>query len=54
MGESEDRLKGKATQVMRRATKHRRMEAEGARFQASDAARGVAKETKRALKRASR
>lgn len=54
MGETKDKLKGKAKQVMGRATKNRRMEAEGVGLQARGAARGVAKDAGRALKRSTR
>ena len=54
MGERKDKLKGKAKQIVGKATGNRRMEAEGLVLQGRGALRGAAKHAKRAAKRAMR
>lgn len=54
MGEHKDKLKGKAKQIVGKATKNRRMKAEGRALQGRGALRGAAKDVNRALKRSAR
>lgn len=54
MGEFKDKLKGKAKQIMGKATKNRRMEAEGLALQGRGLVRGAAKGAKRAVRRSAR
>ena len=54
MGEHTDKLKGKAKQIVGRATGNRRMEGEGIGLQGRGVVRGAVKDVKRALERSSR
>ncbi len=54
MGEYKDKLKGKAKQIVGRATGDRRMEGEGLVLQGRGALRRVGKDVKRAVKRSTR
>lgn len=54
MGEAKDKLKGKTKEIVGKATRNRRMEAEGVGLQARGAVRGAVKDAKRALKRSAR
>lgn len=54
MGEHKDKLKGKAKQIVGRATGNRRMEGEGLALQGRGVVRGAANDVKRAVKRSVR
>lgn len=54
MKEHMDKLKGKAKQIVGRATGNRRMEAEGVALQGRGAVRGAVKDVKRTVKRSTR
>lgn len=54
MGENKDKLKGKAKQIVGRATGNRRMEGEGLALQGRGVVRGAVKDVKRAMKRSVR
>ncbi|HEX9815902.1 MAG TPA: CsbD family protein [Candidatus Thermoplasmatota archaeon] len=51
MGEYKDKIKGKAKQIVGRATGNRRMEGEGLVLQGRGAVRRAGKDVKRELKR---
>lgn len=54
MGEHKDKLKGKAKQIVGRATGNRRMEGEGLILQGRGAVRGAVNDVKREMKRRGR
>lgn len=54
MGEHKDKLKGKAKQIVGRATGNRQMEGEGLGLQGRGAVRGAVKDVKRAFRRSAR